>query len=178
MDQSKISVRYAKALFVLAMERDMLEKVQDDIIFLQASYSASDVFRDLVDNPVLSASAKSKVIKKAFSPSLSALSIDFLELLIRNNRLAFLPAVGRRFVDEFRKQKGIMAARLTTASEIGKGSLEKVESMLVEGTGNTVEMDSRVDSELLGGFILQVDDRQIDASIRSQLKEIKRQLSN
>ncbi len=178
MDLSKISVRYAKALFMVATERKLLDEVYADMNFLGKTARKLPEFRDFLENPVLSLSGKKKVIHELFKKDFSSLTIEFLDLIINNNRLSSMEGISRQFGEQFRKNKGITSAILITAKEPEETVRTKIRELLQDKMKTKIQMESKHDNEILGGFILSVENRQIDASVKTQLNKIRKELTN
>ena len=97
-------------------------------------------------------------------------------LLITNNREAYLKAITRNFQESYRKEAGYKAAELTSAVEIDPATIEQFKSLIRKHFNTEVDLICKVDSELIGGFVLHVEDQQIDASVATKLKKLKREL--
>ena len=98
-----------------------------------------------------------------------------VELLIRNGRMPYVKFILRSFVDLYRKENGIVEVRLTMAAE-SPALEEKLRQILASAIDGTILFTSKVDPDLIGGFVLEVDDRQLNASAKSQLEKIRRKL--
>lgn len=176
MDQSKINVRYAKAYFSLAMEKGLTDALQQDVATVAAICASSADFNRLIDSPVISTSAKVKVIKNIFQDKVNPLTLKFLALITQNRREKHMPSIFRDLGDMYRKSLGISLALLTTASELDASLVEQIRKELETLSGNKVELSQEIDPSLIGGFVLRVDDKQYDASVSTQLKKIKESL--
>jgi len=176
MNLSKISVRYARALFAVARDQDSLDQANADMELLGHASEKITAFRDFIENPVMIPSAKKKLLHNMFDGEVSKLTIDFLDLLLKNNRLSFINGVARQFGDQYREYKGITSAVLTTAEEIDESTRNKIKKLILTDTKSKILLERRKEEEIVGGFILQVDDKQIDASVRTQLNNIKKEL--
>ena len=117
MNESKISVRYSKALFELAKEEKVLDLVMTDQELLQSIYKLPE-FKLLLENPVIKSSQKQKVLRQIFEGKLNKITLTFLDLLIQNKREIFLPDITRKFIDEYHKEKGILPVTITSAVKI------------------------------------------------------------
>ncbi|MDP4188330.1 MAG: ATP synthase F1 subunit delta [Bacteroidota bacterium] len=177
MNQSKIVVRYSKALFILSKEKNILDTISKDMLLIYKICNSVSEFMRMIESPIAKPSQKRKTLNAIFKSSINELTMKFLDLLVENKREAFIRDIARYFIDLYRSDKGIKAAVLTTASEIDSETRDKV-SELIKRSFNTkeVELDTNVNKDLIGGFILKVDDRQFDASISNHLKEVKRKL--
>jgi F-type H+-transporting ATPase subunit delta len=176
MNDSKISVRYAKALFELALESASLPAVEADMrLILELSLTPD--FRVLIDNPVIPPSRKLGVFTAAFGGKLHNLTMALAAQVIRNSREQFLPAIARNFIDMSVREQGITEVTLTTAVRASE-EVKKSITELVARTFNTiVSLEEVVDGDLIGGFILRVDDNLIDASVRNRLRKIEKAMT-
>lgn len=176
MNESKIAVRYGRALFESALEQGILDKVQDDLKSILSLDKKLPEFRDLLESPILSVDKKIKVFTSIFKGKLDDLSFRFVLLMTKNKREAFLPSVCRVFNDQYKLKKGIMAARVTTAGVLQDDNAKRIKESLEAYFKSHIELETEIKPELIGGFILRVDDKQLDASVASQLKKIRKEL--
>ncbi|MBO4610861.1 MAG: ATP synthase F1 subunit delta [Bacteroidales bacterium] len=150
MNTGAISKRYAKAL--LELSRESGRGAQD-----------CDQALALIEHPEQKPAKLEEDIQK------------LVELLIRNGRMPYVKFILRSFVDLYRKENGIVEVRLTMAAE-SPDLEEKLRQILADSIGGTILFTSKVDPDLIGGFVLEVDDRQLNASAKSQLDKIRRKL--
>lgn len=176
MDQSAISVRYAKAFFSLAKEKNKLPDLKEDIELVYNVCRNSDDFILLLESPVVKTSKKEKLIALVFKEKLNDLTLNFLRLITKNKREAFIPSICRNFLEFARKDQNIKSAQLTTATEIDTTTKGKIKAQLEKQLDAKVELLGQVDPEIIGGLILRLDDQQYDASVATQLKNIKQKL--
>lgn len=177
MNESIISVRYTKAIFKLAVEKNSLETVKADMEQVYAVMAESEALKSIFQNPVLKPSKKIDIIKQIFE-GFHPLSLSFIELLITNRREIYLQDITRNFLDKYRQHKGIEPAVLITAIKADNTILAKVDQLLHNGLKKEIELSNQVDDKIIGGFILRIGDNQYDASVRSGLDKIKRRLIN
>ena len=176
MDQSKINVRYAKAFFSLAKEKGLTDVLQQDAETVSAVCSSSSDFNILLNSPVIPTSGKVKAITGIFEGKVHAYTLKFLVMITQNRREMYIPSIFRDLIDLYRKSQGISSAVLTTARALDKAIIDQIISELEKISGGKVELSQSIDPELIGGFVLRVDDRQYDASVATQLKKIKQTL--
>ncbi|HDR51482.1 MAG TPA: ATP synthase F1 subunit delta, partial [Mariniphaga anaerophila] len=115
MDESAITVRYAKAVFSLAKENDQLSSLKNDAELIAAVCSQSADFNRFLKNPVAKTSEKIRLIRLIFKKKIDELSLNFLTLITQNKREEFIPAVCRNILSLIREEKNIKTAVLTTA---------------------------------------------------------------
>jgi F-type H+-transporting ATPase subunit delta len=176
MDQSLINVRYAKAFFSLAKEKGLTEELQKDAILVSSVCNSISDFRVLIESPVISTSGKVKAIQSIFQGKVNPYSMNFLVLITENRREKFIPGIFRDLEELYRKSQGIRSAVLTTAQPMEEALVEQIRKSLESEFGGKVELSQMIDEQIIGGFVLRVDDTQYDASIAAQLKKIKEKL--
>ena len=176
MNYSKIAVRYAKAVFLLAEEKKQLKEVADDMDMLIKVEKEAPEILSLYNNPILSTTDKKKVITDLFAKSFNEISMSFLNLIIDNKREPHISGVARNYIKRYREHLGIKNAKLTTAVKIDDSKRNEIIEIIKKAYSAEVELESLEDVNLIGGFVLQVDDLRFDASISTQLKNIKQEL--
>jgi F-type H+-transporting ATPase subunit delta len=175
MNDSKISVRYARALFQSALDHKILDKVSRDMILLSEVCSLPE-FRDLLGNPVIFPSKKTVIIHNTIGKNLEKISYALIDLVIRNGRESFLPAIVREFVRETKEYKGITETVLTTAVKVDAKIVKQVSDIVSDAFKTKVELKEVIDRDIIGGFVLRIEDNYIDASVRNKLRKIKKEL--
>lgn len=176
MDQSAISVRYAKAFFALAKEKKLVSELKSDIEMIYNVCKNSSDFILLLKSPVIKKSKKVKLITSIFEKSVNELTVNFLRLIIENRREVYIPSVSRNFLAFTRKDQNIKSAQLTTATEINTKTKEKIKTLLEKELNAKVELSGKINPDIIGGLILRLDNKQYDASVSTQLKNIKQKL--
>lgn len=176
MNQSKITVRYAKAFFALAKEKDQMDLLSRDMTKVYNLCNESPDFLLLLESPVIKTSRKTELIRQIFQPHVTELTLRFLILIAENKREVHLPGICRDFLDFVRKEQGISTAVVTTATRLSAATLEKIREQLAKESGVRIELTEKVNPAIIGGMILRIDDRQLDASVATQLKKIKSRL--
>ena len=177
MNQSKISVRYAKALYLLSVEKGNVDKVREDILAF-TNLSDNEQFLLLLESPVIKTKQKQEIISNVFKGRISTISLNFLNLLIENKRESYLFDICRNFIDILRRDNNIMAGSFITATHMSSEIEDKVKKIAEEFFKTNIELDTVIDSSMIGGYILRVGDNQLDASVSSNLNKIKRELIN
>lgn len=176
MNDSKISVRYAKALYELAQKKNLLEQVKQDMAGIESVYKKTAEFKQFIEDPVLKQSVKRDIMQKLFTDKVEAITLNFLLLTVQNKRENYLADITRMFLEMYRKNKGIISAVLTTAVNIDEAVKKNIVNIVKTAEVNEVELTSEVNKDIIGGFVLKVDDVQYDASTINQLKKLKRNL--
>lgn len=175
MNDSKISVRYAKALYQSALEGSLLKEVMNDVLLIERAWETAG-FLEMLYSPVVTTSSKKKVVSSVFKENISQLSYDFMMLLLSNKRETFLEAIFRNFKALYKEHEGIKSAEITLSSAIDESIKKKFLALLEKTFDSKIELTEQMKPEIIGGFILKVEDQQYDASVSSGLKKIKKRL--
>ena len=176
MDESKISVRYAKALLSLSKEKQVSEAVRIDMEMIHQLFETMPKFNEMLVSPVIGMKEKRELFESVFAKAINPLTYSFLLLLITNNREAYLKDITRNFHETYRKEAGYKVAKLVSAIEIDPVTIEQFRALIRNHFKTEVDLTCAVDAKLIGGFILQVEDQQIDASVAAKLKKLKKEL--
>jgi F-type H+-transporting ATPase subunit delta len=175
MNDSKISVRYSRAIFQLALEKKILDKVYQDMIFISEICKFAET-KDFLDSPIIVPSKKEAIFHKMLGGNVEEITLSLIDLIVKNGRESFIPAIARVFIHETKKFKGITESVLTTAVKVDDKIKKQITDLISEGFKTKAELKETIDPEIIGGFILQIDDNYIDASIRNKLRKIKKEL--
>jgi F-type H+-transporting ATPase subunit delta len=176
MDHGKIPVRYAKALISNAEEQGVLDQVRNDMENLLKILKSVPDLLELLKSPIISSAKKLEVLNAIFTGKVQPLTLSFFKLTLENKREDHLPGMARMYIDFYKQARGIKIATLKTTTAIDKETRESLLKMIRKVFNAEIELNEETDKELIGGFILQVEDQQLDASVTGQLKKIKRKL--
>jgi F-type H+-transporting ATPase subunit delta len=175
MNDSKISVRYSRAIFQSAVEKKNLDKVYQDMIFISEICRTPET-KEFLQSPIISPSKKQAIFHKMFDGNIEKITLSLIDLTVKNGRESFIPAIARNFIHETKKYRGITESVLTTAVKVDDEVKKQITTLISDIFKTTVELKETVDPEIIGGFILQIDDNYIDASIKNKLRKIKKEL--
>ncbi len=175
MNESQISVRYAKALFQSASEQQLLDQVYKDMEVLTSTCKLED-FQYMLEVPTLQPSQKIKLLGTIFKKHLSKITLSMINLVIRNKREAYLSGIARYFGDLYRKEKGVRKATLVTAQTVDEAAMNGIRELIKKAYDSEVELTASVDEDVIGGFVLTIENLRYDASVASNLKKLKKQL--
>jgi len=175
MNDSKISVRYARALFQSALEKKILDNVYQDMIFISEICKIAET-KEFLNSPIIVPSKKEAIFHKMLGDNVEKITLSTIDLIVKNGRESFIPAIARVFIHETKKFKGITESVLTTAVKVDDKVKKQITDLISDVFKTKVELKEIIDPEIVGGFILQVDDNLIDASIRNKLRKIKKEL--
>ena len=175
MNDSKIPVRYAKALFRSALGKNIIDRVNSDLAFVSDVCRLPE-FKELLENPVIKASDKKRVFIKLFEGKVENITMSLIDLVINNGREGYLPAIARVYRSETMRHSGITECLLTTAVQVDETIKKQITDLISSVYKTTVNLNENIDEEIIGGFILRIDDNYIDASVRNKLRKIKKEL--
>lgn len=178
MSEIQISSRYAKSLLELASEKGLLEEVYQDMVLLDKTCDENRALRLLLANPVVNNYKQVEVLRKIFSGKITAMTAAFLDLIVKKTREAIVPAIAKEFISQYRLSHNLEYADVITADSLTdelRGQL-LVAATKISG-GKKITLRETVKPEIIGGFILQVRDNQIDSSVKSRLEALRLQLS-
>jgi F-type H+-transporting ATPase subunit delta len=179
MRNPRLASRYAKSLLDLANERNELEIVYKDMLFLQALCKQSRDVVVLLRSPIITPDKKLAILSAVIKDKIGTTTNAFLQLLVNKKREEHLPEIVTSFISQYKKQKNIHVIKLTTAmpasDELKKQIVEKVKA---QTKFQHIELEEEVQPDIIGGFVLEVGDTLVDASISYDLKAIKSQFMN
>ncbi len=173
---SRISIRYAKALFSLAQDEKKLDKVANDLGELKILLDTSSDFKTFVVNPLISGNKKAEVLKSLFSGKLDPLTMNFLYLLSSKKRVDVLDQILQKFDELLLKYRNQVVAELTSSLVLDDKQLDAIKTNIETMTQKTVLLETNEDNSLIGGFTVKIEDIIIDNSVRYQLAKLKEKL--
>ena len=177
MDIGVISVRYARALLKSATDQKLEDKVYQEMMILANSYLDVPQLRQTIDNPMLSKDKKETLLQTAAGEKPCMLTKSFISLVLKEDRENVIQFMANSYVTLYRKQKNVIRGKLTTAARVSAQTEQKMRQMVESKTNGTVEFETEVNPDIIGGFILEYDTFRMDASVRSKLNTILTQLT-
>lgn len=174
MKETKISIRYAKALFELALEQGIEERVKDDMMLIKEVCASNNELIRILVSPVIKVAVKDKILKSIFAEHIHKLSISFISLIVRKGRESLVVEIACDYVARYKEFKGIKIAYVKTAKKFDDKTRQQLIEKLQAISHSQIELVEEINEDLVGGFILKIDDNQYDASILSRLKRLKR----
>jgi F-type H+-transporting ATPase subunit delta len=175
MNDSKISVRYSRALFQSALELKILDKVYQDMIFVSEICKIAET-KEFLKSPIIPPSRKTAIFHSMLGNNVEKITLSLIDLTVKNGREGFLPAVARVFISETLKYKGITGSVITTAVKIDDKIKKQIIDLMSGIFKTKIELEEKIDPGIIGGFILRIDDNYIDASVRNKLRKIRKEL--
>ena len=177
MKNTKLSGRYAKALFDYASEKKQTEEVFHDLQLFANTLKENRELQVLLRNPVIEPHQKHKIFESIFNGTLQETTYQFLDVLLKKKREPALDTICEEFFKLYNKAHNIRSVTITTAQRLGDELREKIMQMLVEQTHATIDLQQVVDPEIIGGFVIQMDDYYLDSSILSKINKLRQEFS-
>ncbi len=178
MSSIRIATRYAKSLIELAASQGKLEAVHNDVLMLKNAVKNRDL-ELMLKSPVIQNDKKIAALNALFNGKVDSLTMSYLTLLVTKNREAFFPEIAKEFVNQYKLMNKITSVKVITATELSEAAMEALRKKLLE-TGTTfenLEIETKIDPSLIGGFVLEFDNKRYDASLSHKLSELKGQFS-
>ncbi|MBL7826335.1 MAG: ATP synthase F1 subunit delta [Saprospiraceae bacterium] len=178
MSVIRIATRYAKSLMDLAIEQNKLAGVSADINLIATAVHHRDLYM-MLKSPIIHADKKNAVLEAIFKSKVDALTMAYLELLVNKGREAYLPEIAAEFVRQYKVMQNITTVTVTTASEMTESVLAELKKQLLASGATTEKLDviTKIDPELIGGFVLEFDNKRFDASVAQKLEDLKNTFS-
>ncbi len=174
-----VASRYVKSLLGLAVEKGALDQVHADMQLFTKVVEENRDFKLMLRSPVIKHDKKNDVLKSIFQGKVNALTLAIFDIITRKNREPILPAIASEFHHAYNAYKGIGEATVTTAVPMDKELRSEIEAIAKKVSDKTqLELQEKVDPEMIGGFVLKVGDQQIDASLKNKLNALKIKFSH
>ncbi len=177
MENYRINVNYAKALFLLATDQGEVDRTCEDMKFVHRVCDENHVLNVIYSNPVIKEAKKLAITRELFESSVSKLTMAFLNFVVRKHRAVSLRGISGAYIDLYRKTNGIVKAELRTAVDVDSDAKATMEKLIGDYTGKKVEMDTITDNTMLGGFCVTFDNTMYDARIRTQIAKLLKEFS-
>lgn len=179
MPNPRLATRYAKSLLDLANESGELETVYGDMTWLKSVTKTNRDFVNLLKSPVIAGDKKLSILKAVAGTRLGKLTGAFITLLAKKGRESHLPEIATAFVDQYKQLKNIHIVKLTTAAPLSDATRNSIIGQVKKSAGyENIELEEKVNADIIGGFVLQIGDKLVDASIAYDLKAIAKQFQN
>ena len=176
MDIGVISVRYARALLKSATDQKLEAQVYEEMQLLAKSYVDVPQLRQTIDNPMLSKDKKESLLLTAVGGEPTPLTRAFIALVLKEDREPMMQFIANSYVTLYRQQKNVIRGRLITAARVAPQTEQKMRQMVESKTNGTVEFETEVNPDIIGGFILEYDTYRMDASVKAKLNSILKTL--
>ena len=177
MDNGKISVRYARALFQLAQEQGCEDAVYDGLTHFAQNYLlAIAQFNEVLSDPMVAREEKVRLVEMAVGEPLHDTLKHFIAFVAEQKREDKMIFIAMKYMEMYREKHGILSTHVTTATELSEATYEHIKSFIKQTFDADAEMDVKIDPNLIGGFILDIENTRLDASVAGQLNALKNKL--
>jgi len=174
--ETRVAHRYAHALFQVAINREIVDMMASELFQLRSFAEKDGHFLQFLEAPQILREDKAKLIKTLFATRLSQPMVSFILLLIEKNRIEFLAEIAREFEELLENYRDIIKARVTTAVPVDDKFKELLRIKLERLTGKKIEVIHRIDREIIGGIVVQLNFKVIDRSVRYELESLRHDL--
>ena len=169
--------RYSLALFELASESNLLEKIEEQSLSILDLISSSKDFSNLIKDPTSSQEDLLKAISNiSDSNNFENLLKNFLSFLITKKRFFYVEQILKNFIETCSKKRGELKAELKSAKELSSDEITKITDELTENFSSKIKLNNKHDESLIGGLIVQVGSTMVDTSIKNKLQQIENRM--
>ena len=175
--QSRAAIRYAKAMYDIASEENFINEVYNDMTRIKELYGDSLDFKSLLSNSQIKYQDKKKAILSILENS-SALTEKLIDLLIHNKRLSIIGDIAISYIQLYNKHNDIKEATVITASPIDEDLKSIILSKINISDSKSISLTNIIDSSIIGGFIIRFDGKEYNASMKQNLNNLKKELTN
>ena len=176
MSANRVASRYAKSLVEFSKEIGKLEEVKADMELFHETAANNRDFELMLKSPIIPSSKKIEIIKEIFSGKMQEVTLQFATIMARKGRESFLTGVAKEFLSQYLILKGIKKAVISSATPLDEATKKEIDSIAKKLTGKDIELNLKVNEDLIGGFIMRIDDLMYDTSVSSKLRKIEREL--
>jgi len=171
----RVSVRYAKALFDLAVEYNQLEEVKEDMVLVTKTVEASRDLLLVFRSPLVNVGKKVNILNSLFKASISELTLRFLILITKKGRIVCLDEISDSYLKMYKKHCNIITVSIESASTMDAATKERIQKLMTSHTGAKIELLPSINPDLIGGFRLLYEDYLFDASLKHKLVKLHKE---
>ncbi len=178
MANHQVASRYAKSLLDLSIEKNALDKTYNDIETVSAALESRELYL-LFKSPIIKADKKLSIVREIFTDKVDKMTLGFLELITKKGRESNLSQIVESFKDQYKKHNNITEVNVATAVAMTNEAKASLEKALQDSsvTAQKVEINTSVDEDLIGGFVIEIGDKLYDASVRHKLSKIRKEFT-
>ncbi|TAG57344.1 MAG: ATP synthase F1 subunit delta [Cytophagales bacterium] len=174
----RVSSAYAKSLLELAQEKNVLGDVYNDMVLISNTFQNSFELRKVSESPIIGSLKKAEIFKQIFQNKINILTTNFITIISIKGRESALFGIAKEFVLKYKSMNGIQPATVTTAVAIDSILEQQISSFLSKISDKKLEITSKVNTSIIGGFIVSTGGLQYDASVKSKLSKFKNQFTS
>jgi len=173
MRQSRVTIRYAKALLKLSIEQNTLEQSYNDMVLLDAVCTENRDLVLLLKSPIVKTDQKLSILKEIFASKLGEVSMAFITIITTKKREGLLALIASSFISLYKLHNKIETATVTTATPLDEALRTEVINYIKKHGDDNVELTEKVDEKIIGGTIIRMGDKQLDASVSKAISELR-----
>lgn len=175
MKETRVANRYAKALYELASDMKITDRVRKDAETLLDVCNTNPDFVTMLKSPIIKDRKKNAIVAEIFGKTFHELFMRFLVIINQNRREDIIIEIAEQYIEVYKKQNNILTVNIETAYQIDKESRDKIINLLEKQSEAKIELTEEVKDELIGGFVLSTEDKQFDASVLRQIKNLQKE---
>jgi F-type H+-transporting ATPase subunit delta len=169
-----VASRYAKSLLDLALENKELEEVRKDMQLVKEVCNSNHDFVTLLESPVIKTDKKISIFNELFQGKISKITSAFLNLIASKRREGYIRQIASEFDEQYKLFKNITTVKVNSAVALDKKSKEQILDLVKKSANGDIELVEKVNPELIGGFVLTINDKQVDQSVKRKLNDLRK----
>ena len=173
----KIARKYSNALLELAVENNISSKVYEDLVFVCETVNSNEQLQEIFYSPIVSPFDKTEIIEKLFSVHIEKVTLDFLCLLIESNRTNALCEVLNQYEISYNEKNNIVKPVVISAIELSDNQKNRIVEKLQNKMTKTIVPEYLINPNIIGGLVIEIDDKTIDCSLKTKFENMKKQLT-
>lgn len=174
MEGTRVASRYAKSFIGLTTEQGVLEKAHADMKYIVSVCKANHDLVVFLKSPIIKTDKKINALKEIFGSKIDKVTFAYITLITNKKREKYLAEIANEFIAQYNQKKNILKAVITSANGIDETTRKKIMELVKTGSTSEVVIEEKINKDIIGGVIIRVGDKQIDASIARKLNELKR----
>lgn len=176
MQEARLAKVYAKSLLDLSIEQKALDEVLKDMQLMHSTIQSSREFLLMLKNPIIKGDKKGQILSALFESKINSLTLSFTQLLAKKGRANYLPEMVEAFEQLYKQHQNIKEVTITSAVALSESTLQSIMATVSEQMNQCdLEVKTIIDPKILGGYILEVEDKLFDASVKTRLQNVKKQ---
>jgi len=177
MDNYRINLNYARALFLVASDEGLLDAAGDDMRLVSSVCSENPLLGKIFANPIIRETKKVGILNDLFQEKVSKVTLLFLSFVVKKRRAVNLKGIADAFVALYRKEKNIVLSSLVTATDADADVQKAVSDTVGKYTGKEVELQTKTDPSIIGGFSVEFDGYMYDARLSTAVAKLRKEFS-
>lgn len=176
MDEKRLQKRYAQSLFDLAREKDIISVIFNDINNILEVCNGNRELTVVLKNPTVKPLKKKEILFALFENSCNELTMRFLSLITAKRREIYLKEICTEFIEIFNAYNNIKVVKVTSATKLSEETLNTIKQKIEAEYSCKVQTEEKINESLIGGFIIEIDDKQYDASYLRKLNDLRKEI--